>query len=169
MSAREFKLTVVTPDKRFLWETPALAVGAIGSEGAFTALPGHVPFLTDLKAGRVWYRDPAGQEDSFLVTGGFVEVLPEEVTILADSAERYDEIDAERAERAQRRAEQRLRDAKNFLGARPQEAKVQVSPEEEERLKKERMELVRAEAALQRATARMKAARERSKYPHKKK
>ena len=70
-------------------------------------LPGHTPLLSSLKVGELWYRQ--GQHKHFLAVGfGFVEVLPDRVTILAQVAERAQDIDIERAERAKRRAEERL-------------------------------------------------------------
>ena len=78
-----------------------------GSEGYFGVLPGHTPLLALLGAGELWYRQ--GQEKPYLMIAfGFAEVQPEQVTILAQTAERAAEIDVERAERAKRRAEQRL-------------------------------------------------------------
>ncbi|MDR1577421.1 MAG: ATP synthase F1 subunit epsilon [Deltaproteobacteria bacterium] len=165
MSDKEFKFTVVTPDKCLFKDTPALAVGAWGSEGAFTALPGHVPFLTDLKPGVVWYRDLNGEQDSFFVGGGFVEVLPERVTILADSAEKLDEIDRDRAERAILRAKERLAAAK--VSPKKPEKKVYLTPEEEAQARRDKVNIFLEEAALQRALARARAAREKNRLPHK--
>jgi len=70
-------------------------------------LPGHTPFLSSLKVGELWFRQ--GQEKHYLaVAFGFVEVLPDRVTVLADIGERAQDIDVQRAERAKQRAEQRL-------------------------------------------------------------
>ena len=82
-------------------------VVAPGVEGYFGVLPGHAAFLTTLGPGEVTYR--SGQtEHRVAVTGGFAEVRAERVIILAENAERPEEIDRERAERARRRAEMRL-------------------------------------------------------------
>ena len=82
-------------------------VVAPGVEGYFGVLPGHAAFLTTLAPGEVVYR--TGQQEHHLaVAGGFAEVRPERVIILADHAERPEEIDRERAERARQRAEMRL-------------------------------------------------------------
>ena len=82
-------------------------VVAPGVEGYFGVLPGHVAFLTTLAPGEVTYR--SGQtEHRVAVTGGFAEVRAERVIILAENAERPEEIDRERAERARQRAEMRL-------------------------------------------------------------
>ena len=78
-----------------------------GADGYFGVLPGHTPLLALLGMGELWYRQ--GQDKHYLaVAFGFAEVLPDRVTILAQIAERADEIDAARAEAARKRAEQRL-------------------------------------------------------------
>ena len=78
-----------------------------GSDGYFGVLPGHTPLLALLGAGELWYRQ--GQEKHYmLIAFGFAEVQPDQVTILAEVAERPDEIDVSRAEAARRRAEERL-------------------------------------------------------------
>jgi len=82
-------------------------VVAPGVEGYFGVLPGHAAFLTTLAPGEVTYR--SGQtEHRVAVTGGFAEVRADRVIILAENAERPEEIDRERAERARQRAEMRL-------------------------------------------------------------
>jgi len=82
-------------------------VVAPGVEGYFGVLPGHTPFLTSLRSGEVAYR--VGRAEQYLaVSGGFAEVRGDRVIILADNAERPEEIDRERAERARQRAERRL-------------------------------------------------------------
>jgi F-type H+-transporting ATPase subunit epsilon len=82
-------------------------VVAPGVEGYFGVLPGHAAFLTTLAPGEVVYR--SGQQEHHLaVAGGFAEVRPDRVIILAEHAERPEEIDRERAERARQRAEMRL-------------------------------------------------------------
>ena len=78
-----------------------------GADGYFGVLPGHTPLLSLLGAGELWYRQ--GQEKHYLaIAFGFAEVLPDRVTILAQVAERSDEIDVARAEAARKRAEQRM-------------------------------------------------------------
>jgi F-type H+-transporting ATPase subunit epsilon len=78
-----------------------------GADGYFGVLPGHTPLLALLGAGELWYRQ--GQEKHYLaIAFGFAEVLPDRVTILAQIAERADEIDIGRAEAAKKRAEERL-------------------------------------------------------------
>jgi F-type H+-transporting ATPase subunit epsilon len=99
-------LEVVTPDKLLIREDVD-EVQLPGAEGYLGVLPGHTPFLTTLKIGELWYRK--GQDRTYLaVAGGFFEVLPDRVTVLAQVAERAHDIDVERAEAAKRRAEERL-------------------------------------------------------------
>ncbi len=101
-----FTLEIVTPD-RALAREEVNEVVVPGSEGELGILPGHTPLLATLKVGELWYRQ--GQEKHHLsIAFGFVEVLPDRVTILAHVAERAQDIDIERAERARRRAEERL-------------------------------------------------------------
>ena len=99
-------LQIVTPD-RLIVQEQVDEVEIPGSEGYFGVLPGHTPLLASLAVGELWYRK--GQEKFYLsLAFGFAEVLPDRVTILARLAERAEDIDAERAEEARRRAEQRL-------------------------------------------------------------
>jgi F-type H+-transporting ATPase subunit epsilon len=103
-------LQVVTPDRLVVQERVD-EVQVPGSEGYFGVLPGHTPLLAALGIGELWFRK--GQDKTFLsISGGFAEVLPDRVTILARLAERAEEIDAERAEAARARAEQRLAEPK---------------------------------------------------------
>jgi len=87
---------------------------APGSEGELGVLPRHVPLLTALSAGSVRVRND-GEEILFFVGGGFLEVRPDQVTVLADAAERAEDIDEARAQESRRRAEsllqQKLSDA----------------------------------------------------------
>src|SRR4051812_46167594 len=99
-------LEIVTPDKSIVRDEVD-EVELPGSEGYLGVLPGHTPLLTTLKVGELWYR--IGQEKHYLaIAFGFVEVLPDRVTVLAQIAERAQDIDIERAEAAKRRAEERL-------------------------------------------------------------
>jgi len=112
-----------------------------GIEGQLAVLPQHAPLLTMLQPGDLTVRK-AGEEQSMFVSGGFLEVMQNRVTVLADSAERAEEIDLGRAEEARRRAEERLK----------------VRPED--------VDLTRAEAALKRAMVRIKVAeRKRRRSP----
>ena len=104
------ELQIVTPDRLVVREQVD-EVQIPGSEGYFGVLPGHTPLLASLAVGELWYRK--GQEKTFLaIAGGFAEVLPDRVTLLATLAERAEEIDVERAAAAKQRAEQRLIQAK---------------------------------------------------------
>jgi F-type H+-transporting ATPase subunit epsilon len=99
-------LEIVTPDKLLVREQVD-EVEVPGSEGYFGVLPGHTPLLASLAVGELWYRK--GQEKTYLsVAFGFAEVLPDRVTILAQIAERAEDIDPARAEDARKRAETRL-------------------------------------------------------------
>lgn len=99
-------LEIVTPDRAIVQEQVD-EVEIPGSEGYFGVLPGHTPLLSSLKAGELWYRK--GQEKFYLsIAFGFAEVLPDRVTILADTAERAEEIDVARAEMVKRLAEEQL-------------------------------------------------------------
>jgi F-type H+-transporting ATPase subunit epsilon len=94
--------------ERIVFSDSVDMVLAPGVDGVLGILPHHAPLLTTLVPGEITIRK-AGQEDVFMaVGGGFIEVRPDRVTILADSAERAEEIDIERAEAARRRAEERL-------------------------------------------------------------
>jgi F-type H+-transporting ATPase subunit epsilon len=99
-------LQIVTPDRLVVRERVD-EVQIPGSEGYFGVLPGHTPLLASLAVGEMWYRK--GAERTYVsLAYGFAEVLPDGVTILAQLAERADEIDAERADAALNRAEERL-------------------------------------------------------------
>jgi F-type H+-transporting ATPase subunit epsilon len=101
-------LHIVTPE-RLLVREQVDEVEIPGAEGYFGVLPGHTPLLADLAVGELWYRK--GQEKTYLaIAYGFVEVLPDRVTVLARIAEKAEEIDVLRAEEAKRRAEERLRE-----------------------------------------------------------
>ena len=100
------ELLIVTPDRLVVREQVD-EVQIPGSEGYFGVLPGHTPLLASLAVGELWYRK--GQEKTYLsIAGGFAEVLPDRVTLLATLAEKAEEIDVSRAEAAKQRAEQRL-------------------------------------------------------------
>jgi F-type H+-transporting ATPase subunit epsilon len=104
----EIDLQIVTPE-RLLVHDHVDEVQIPGVQGYFGVLPGHTPLLAALKVGELWYRK--GQTKTyFSVAFGFAEVLPDRVTILAQLAERAEEIDGARAESARQRAERRLAD-----------------------------------------------------------
>jgi F-type H+-transporting ATPase subunit epsilon len=108
MLPEEIELVVVTPERQLLRET-VVEVTIPGLEGALGILPGHAPLMTELGIGELTYRQgTASQPISLAVLRGFAEVLPDRVTVLAETAERAEEIDLSRAEAAKARAEKRL-------------------------------------------------------------
>jgi len=130
------KVDIVTAERLVYSAEGVDRVVAPGIEGEFTVLPQHAPLLTMIKPGVM--RIVTGNEEiEMAITGGFLEVREDRVTILADAAERAEEIDVVRAEEARRRAERSLAE---------RESKV---------------ELVEAAAELQRALIRLKAAERR--------
>jgi F-type H+-transporting ATPase subunit epsilon len=99
-------LEIVTPDRALVNERVD-EVQLPGSEGYFGVLPGHTPLLASLQVGELWYR--VGQEKHYLaIAFGFVEVLPDRVTVLAQIAEKSQDIDVARAEAAKKRAQDRV-------------------------------------------------------------
>ena len=100
------RLEFVTPE-RAIAHDDVDEVELPGEEGFFGVLPGHAPLLAALKTGEMWYRKGNATIHAF-VGGGFAEVTPDRVSILAPVAERAEDIDLARAEAAKRRAEERL-------------------------------------------------------------
>lgn len=135
--AGNIRLQVVTPEKSVVDEDAQIVV-APGALGEFGVLVGHTPFMSTLKLGTLRYRDQGGTERFVFVSGGFVEVLPDKVTVLAESAERRRDIDLERVKKALQRAEERL--------AKKEETDI---------------DYIRAKAALDRALHRLKLAQAR--------
>jgi F-type H+-transporting ATPase subunit epsilon len=136
-SANDIELEIVTPGGVVVRESVD-EVEAPGVEGHFGVLPGHRPFMSQLRAGELRYR--TGKQNHFVaVHWGFAEVLPNKVTVLVETAERAEDIDLQRAETAKRRAEERL---KQFGTAYDMEA---------------------ARAAVERAEARLEAAKQAQK------
>jgi len=133
MAEKQLLLEVVTPD-RLVLSTEAEVVVCPGAEGQFGVLPGHIPFLSALEIGEMYYK-AGGKTEYLAVSGGFAEVTGEKVTIVAESAEMGREIDVDRAKRALERAEKRLAAAKT-----------------------ENIDWARAEAAMRRSLMRMKVA-----------
>ncbi len=129
------RLDIVTAERQVYSEEVDLVV-APGIDGEMASLPSHAPLMTTLQPGELLIRRD-GEETSLVITGGFLEVRPERVTVLADAAERAEEIDAERAEQARRRAEEHLGEK---LGA---------------------TDLARAEAALRRSLVRLRVIQKR--------
>ncbi len=126
--SKKVLLEVVTPDRKVLSEEVEY-VGAPGIEGEFGVLPNHIPFLSALGIGNLYYKD-GGKNHYVFVSGGFAEVSNNKMTILAEVAEKAAEIDLDRASKAKGKAESRVGKAQ------------------------EAVEHARATAALQRALAR---------------
>jgi F-type H+-transporting ATPase subunit epsilon len=127
---------IVSQDRK-VFEGEVDIVVAPGADGEMGILPHHAPVLTSLKTGVLRVRH-GGQEQVFAISGGFMEVQPDLVTVLADSAEASDESDVARAEAARRRAEESLKNA-------PRESAAHLE----------------AEAALRRSNLRLNVARRR--------
>jgi F-type H+-transporting ATPase subunit epsilon len=102
------KLDIVTAE-RVVYNADVDIIIAPGIEGQLGILPHHAPLMTILQAGELVVRK-GGQDDSLAISGGFLEVRPDHVIVLADQAERAEEIDAARAEEARKRAEQRIKE-----------------------------------------------------------
>ncbi len=135
----KLRFEIVTAE-RMVYSDDVDVVVAPGVKGQLGILPNHASLLTMLQPGELMVRKE-GEETVMFVSGGFLEVMQNRVTLLADVAERADEIDIARAEEAKRRAEEQIK---------------QVPPE---------MDLAAAEAALRRALARIKIAERRKKRP----
>lgn len=131
------RLEIVTAE-RVVFSEDVDVVIAPGIEGQLGVLPHHAPLMTTLEPGELLVRK-GGEEFSLAITGGFVEVRPDRIIILADAAERVEEIDVARAEEAKRRAEERLKER---------------APE---------VDLLRAEAALRRSLMRLEVAARRKR------
>src|SRR5207237_1765697 len=105
--ADSFQLEIVTPEKMVVRDV-AEEMQIPGKNGYLGILPGHAPLITELAVGEIRYRK-SSQTFYLAVAWGFAEVLPEKVTILAETAERAADIDVARAQAAKERAEARLK------------------------------------------------------------
>lgn len=133
------RLDIVTAE-RVVFSDDVDVVVAPGIEGELGVLPHHAPLMTMLEAGELLAKK-AGAEFSMAVSGGFIEVRPDRIIVLADTAERADEIDIARAEAARKRAQERLSH------------------------REEGVDVARAESALRRALARIEVVERRRKRP----
>jgi F-type H+-transporting ATPase subunit epsilon len=98
-------LNIVTPDQSFAHDVDEVSLP--GAEGDFGVLPGHTPFFTALRTGQMWYRKGA-EKHHLAVSVGFVEVLPAKVTVIAQVAERAEDLNQARAEAGMKRAEEMM-------------------------------------------------------------
>jgi len=105
--ADTFQFEIVTPEKLVVRDV-AEEMQIPGKSGYLGILPGHAPLITELAVGEITYRNNSFTH-RIAVAWGFAEVLPDKVTILAETAERADEIDVRRAQEAKQRAEERLK------------------------------------------------------------
>jgi F-type H+-transporting ATPase subunit epsilon len=111
MLPESIELVIVTPERQLLRET-VVETTLPGADGCLGILPGHAPLITELGIGELAYRAKSASEAGHLaIISGFAEVLGDRVTVLAETAERPEEIDVARAEEAKKRAEQRLASA----------------------------------------------------------
>jgi F-type H+-transporting ATPase subunit epsilon len=101
-----FLLEIITPERLLLSEQVSEVI-APGTQGYFGVWPGHIPFVSNLTVGELTYRK-GKEERNLAIIGGYAEVLPDRVVILAEEAEKPEEIDVTRAEAARERALTRL-------------------------------------------------------------
>ena len=101
------QLVVVTPERQILKETVA-EVTLPGADGYLGVLPGHAPLITELGIGELTYRSANGRTGLLAVIRGFAEVLPDHVSVLAETAEFAEDIDLSRAQEALKRAQERI-------------------------------------------------------------
>jgi F-type H+-transporting ATPase subunit epsilon len=105
MAADSTQLVVVTPERQILSET-VIEVQLPGGDGYLGVLPSHAPLITELGIGELTYRTASGQSGLLAVIRGFAEVLPDRVSVLAEIAERAQDIDLKRAQEALNRAQE---------------------------------------------------------------
>jgi F-type H+-transporting ATPase subunit epsilon len=107
MADKTFKLEIITPTK-VIFNGDVVSFSAPGVVGGFQVLFNHAPMLAEIGIGTVKLQDASGNEIFFATSGGFVDVLKNNVIVLAESVERHDEIDMIRAEAARDHAKQKL-------------------------------------------------------------
>jgi F-type H+-transporting ATPase subunit epsilon len=108
---KTIKFEVVTQEREVLRED-VLEVTIPTSEGEITVLPNHVPLISFLKSGVIVMRKASGARDVAFVSGGFVEVLKNKIVVLADAAERAEDLDEAKVEEARRRAEEAMKNVR---------------------------------------------------------
>lgn len=121
----KLKFEIVTAE-RVVYSEEVDAVIAPGSQGELGILPSHAPLLTTLKPGMLMVRH-GGEEQAMFVNGGFLEVMQDKVVVLADVAERAEEIDVAKAEEAKRQAEESLRKSASAVDIAAAEAALRRS------------------------------------------
>jgi len=105
MAADSIQLVIVTPVRQLLSES-VVEAQLPGADGYLGVLPGHAPLITELGIGELTYRTVSGQSGLLAVIRGFAEVLPDRISVLAEMAERAEEIDIRRAQEALKRAQE---------------------------------------------------------------
>jgi F-type H+-transporting ATPase subunit epsilon len=105
MAGDSIQLVVVTPVNQLLSEA-VTEVQLPGADGYLGVLPGHAPLITELGIGELTYKTASGQTGLLAIIRGFAEVLPERVSVLAETAERPEDIDVNRAQQALKRAQE---------------------------------------------------------------
>ncbi|KEO83337.1 F0F1 ATP synthase subunit epsilon [Tumebacillus flagellatus] len=120
---RKMPIEIVTPERK-VYENAVDLIVARGADGDLGIMAGHVPVVTTLKVSHLRLKND-GQEITFAVSGGFLEVKPEGVSVLAEAAEMPEEIDVARANRAKERAEKRLSSKGESLDERRAELALQ--------------------------------------------
>ncbi len=124
--ANTITVEIVDADQH-VYRGEGVIVSVSASQGEIGVMHGHAPLLSSLKPGHVIVKHENGDEDSVYISSGFVEVQPTHVTILADTAERAEEMDRAAVEEAKKQAEDALRDAKGPNFKKAQEALAEAS------------------------------------------
>jgi F-type H+-transporting ATPase subunit epsilon len=124
--ADTFQLEIVTPERLLVSESVS-EMEIPGKGGYLGILPGHAPLISELSVGEISYRDSKSQVKRLAVAWGFVEVLPDKVTILAETAERAEDIDVARARAAREKAEAILKSPPENADTAKAEASLQVA------------------------------------------
>ena len=114
MADKILQLEIVTP-RRIVFKGEVTSFSAPGVVGGFQVLYNHAPLLSSLKIGEVKIKEASGTEFHYAISGGFVEVRENHILLLAETAERTDEIDAERAKASRDRAQKRMAEKKSNI------------------------------------------------------
>ncbi len=128
MSQKFIKFEIVTPERIVLKEQ-VTQVTAPTRQGEITVLPGHIPLVASLQPGVIEIVKSDGTQDIMSVSGGFIEVLKDKVVILADTAERAEEIDIDTVEEARKQAEKIKTETRHFDRERFTNISAQISKE----------------------------------------